>query len=219
MKKILLTVLFLVAASCISMHASIVSVYSLVKSEVSDSPEKKYEPCDPYKYQSNMTMIAVVKQQGVVLADCEVAVLDSQGECRASSFSVSEDGHLVYLVIQGEGAGEALTFRVVYNGAEGPVDVAATETYTYMSDAMVGTFAAPFVLNIPADPTGISSASVSGVRVQPISGALVIEAGNGAEVRIYTACGKMRTLCVAGRQVVSLPAGVYVVNGKKYVVK
>lgn len=219
MKNYLLTTLLWGVMFALSAQASQSAISFPGLTEATDRPHRKYEPCDPHKYQGNMTLIAIVKQQGQIVADCEVAVFSSSGECRASSFSVSEDGHLVYLVIQGEGAGEPLTFRVVYNGIEGPVDVAATETYTYMNDAMVGTFASPFVLNIPIVPTGISSASVSGVRVQPISGALVIEAANDMEVRICTACGKMRTLRVAGRQVVSLPAGVYVVDGKKYVVK
>lgn len=199
--------------------ASVKPLPPLVSAETAPQSERKYEPCDPYKYQGNMTMIAIVKQQGATLADCEVAVFDRNGECRASSFTVAADGHLVYLTIQGEGGGEPLTFRVVYPGADGSVDVVATETYTYMNDAMVGTFAAPFVLNIPAETTGVSSATTHDVRVQTLPGAIVIEADRETEVRICTACGKMSTLRVAGRQVVSLPAGVYVVNGKKYVVK
>ncbi len=219
MKTHLLTALLWGMMCAIPMQASshLISFPFFIKD--TGRSERKYEPCDPYKYQSNMTMIAIVQQQGAVVADCEVAVFDSKGECRASSFSTPADNHRVYLTIQGENGGEPLMFRVVYPGTEGMVDVVATETYTYMSDAMVGTFAAPFVLNIPAETTGVSSTAAHDICVQPLTGAIAIETDKKTEVRICSIEGWVRTLRVSGRQVVSLPAGAYVVNGKKIIVK
>ena len=71
----------------------------------------KYEPCDENKYQGNMILIAQVRHQTDTIFDCEVAVFDSNGECRASEKSKPNDNGLVYLTIQGEGQGEPLTFR------------------------------------------------------------------------------------------------------------
>ncbi|MBR5529914.1 MAG: hypothetical protein IKU63_00200 [Bacteroidaceae bacterium] len=166
-----------------------------------------------------MTMIAIVQQQGAVVPDCEVAVFDSSGECRASSFSTPADNHRVYLTIQGEGGGEPLTFRVVYQGTEGTIDVAAAETYTYNSDAMAGTLSTPFVLTIPTETTGLHKISSTTVNVCSTQGGLELKATQASDVRICSSSGRVYIIHVTNRETVSLPAGIYIVNNKKYVVK
>ena len=61
--------------------------------------QHKYTPCDASKYPDNMTMVVQVKADGWVLADCEVAVVDAQGECRESSLSIIEHEGRCYLTI------------------------------------------------------------------------------------------------------------------------
>lgn len=96
-----------------------------------------------------MTMIAVVKQDGTVLTDCQVAVLDKNGECRACTNSSVKEGGLFFLTIQGEGEGEILTFHVIYQAGNRLVDVVANERYTYVNDRIEGSFESPYVLTIP----------------------------------------------------------------------
>lgn len=47
---------------------------------------------DESTYQSNMTVIAQVQQNGVFLTDCEVAVSDSKGGCRYSEANTNRLG-------------------------------------------------------------------------------------------------------------------------------
>ena len=87
------------------------------------------------KYQSNMTVVAKVQQDGVFLTDCEVAVFDSNGECRYSGASTTD---LNFLAIQGDGSSEVMTFRIVYGPETAPQEAECNETLTFAADAIVG---------------------------------------------------------------------------------
>ena len=115
---------------------------------VNDTRTPKYTPCDEHKYQSNMTMVAKVMRQGEPV-NCELAVFDSKGECRGTNFSQA-DG-LIFLTIQGEGYGEPLSFRVVFNVKDREVDVLADETYIFSNDDIVGSPDSPFVITLKDD--------------------------------------------------------------------
>lgn len=116
---------------------------------ITSPDDLKYQPCSTSKYQGNMTMIAIVKRSEEVLTDCQVAVLDKNGECRACTNSSIKDGGLFFLTIQGEGEGEVLTFHVIYQTGNQLVDVVANERYTYVNDRIEGAFESPYVLTIP----------------------------------------------------------------------
>lgn len=179
---------------------------------------QKYTPCELAKYPDNMTMVVQVKAGDHILTDCEVAVFDAGGECRASSLSMLDHEGRCYLTIQGETTGEVLTFRAVYNVDGRAYDVEAIETVTFETDATIGRYAEPYVLTIPAI-SSVTSGLSSGCHVQAVRGGLNLSAMEAHTFRIVCLSGELREVKVFGNLFISLPAGVYVVEGKKYMVQ
>ena len=71
-----------------------------------------------------------------------------------------------------------------------------------------------------SDATGIDGV-YSAFRVYGVEGAVVVECGAETTVSIYAAAGQLvqQMAVKAGKHVVALPAGVYVINGNKVIVK
>ena len=71
-----------------------------------------------------------------------------------------------------------------------------------------------------SDATGIDGA-YSAFRLYGVEGAVVVECGAETTVSIYAATGQLvqQKAVKAGKNVIALPAGVYVVNGNKVIVK
>lgn len=178
---------------------------------------QKYTPCELAKYPDNMTMVVQVKADGWVLADCEVAVVDAQGECRESSLSIIEHEGRCYLTIQGEER-EELSFRVVYHVNGEQFDVMAAEQVTFEVDAALGNYAKPYVLTIPA-VSSVAQQVCATPRVQPVQGGLWLAASEPHTFRITSLSGWNHTQTVFGETFVSLPPGVYVVDRSKYMVR
>lgn len=181
--------------------------------------EKKYDSCSENKYQGNMLMIAQVKYQDAAILDCEVAVFDSKGECRASELSVAKENGLVYLTIQGEGEGEPLQFRVVYYSVDALEDVLVEETITFVNDAVVGSLEEPFVLNV-SKPETVGKLETAGIEIRSSADGIVINADQRQMVSVYNVMG----VCVfqqevEGSQNIALPRGIYIAAGKKIIVK
>lgn len=179
--------------------------------------QHKYTPCDASKYPDNMTMVVQVKAGNHFLTDCEVAVFDAGGECRASSLSMLDHEGRCYLTIQGEER-EALSFRVVYHANGEQFDVVAIETVTFETDATIGRYAEPYVLTIPAI-SSVASGLSSGCHVQAVRGGLILSAMEAHTFCIISLSGELREVKVLGNLFISLPVGVYVVEGKKYMVQ
>lgn len=180
----------------------------------------KYVPCSISKYQGNMTLIAQVHHPGGVIVDCQVAVFDKAGECRASTCSTLADGGLVYLTIQGEGLGEPLTFRVIYQDGDNQVDTVATERVTFVNDAMLGTLNEPFVLTVASPPSKMNGVIGIAGKLCPANGGIRVNMPESREVCVFSTDGRMvfeQRVCGIGY--IPLPAGIYLVEGKKYVVK
>ena len=180
---------------------------------------ERYEPCSENKYQGNMLVVAQVKCQDDVVFNCEVAVFDSKGECRASEMSDPNDNGLVYLTVQGEGSGEPLSFRVVYWSDDSHEDMLVEETVTFVNDEIVGTWNDPFVLNV-SKPETIEDLVTDDVEIRSVPNGISILAGKRQLVSVYNILG----VCVFRQEVegecnVSLPDGIYVANGKKLIVK
>ncbi|MBR5962664.1 MAG: hypothetical protein IK000_00775 [Bacteroidaceae bacterium] len=153
---------------------------------------QKYTACDEHKYQSNMTITAVVVDKGWnVVNDCEVAVFDANGECRCSRLNDPQQGNLVFLTIQGEGSGEKLTFKVVYGNAGDYREETCPETVTFVNDSSLGSEQEPFKLNI-SQWTGVGNV----LKDKPL-----------AEDEIYNLLGQRVSHMVKGQ--------IYIVNGKK----
>lgn len=107
----------------------------------------KYESCSPNLYSDNMTMVAQAIAGGKVLSECEVAVFDEQGECRASVLSNATNGK-AYLTIPGDAETGELSFRVVWKANGREYDERAAESLSFSVDAHVGSTASPFQLNV-----------------------------------------------------------------------
>lgn len=180
---------------------------------------KKYEPCSENKYQGNMIMVVQVMQQGNVVLDCEVAVFDSNEECRASELSQPDDNGLVYLTVQGEGAGEVMHFRVVYDNEGTEEDVLFGKTVTYVNDDVIGSFSDPFILDLD-DLDSIEDLYGENVEIRSTKGGLLISVDKKRNVSVYNIMG----VCVFSQDVegdcnITLPQGAYIVDGKKFFVR
>lgn len=184
------------------------------------SVRNKYEPCDENKYQGNMILIAQVRHQTDTIFDCEVAVFDSNGECRASEKSKPNDNGLVYLTIQGEGQGEPLTFRVVYWSTDSHEDMLVEETMTFVNDDVVGSYNDPFVINVNKPESIEDVTVVNDLDVRPAHDGIVVRSEKRQNVTVYNMLGVcMFQREIEGEQTISLPDGIYIVNGKKIIVK
>ena len=113
----------------------------------------------------------------------------ANGECRAAA--TTDEKGLAYLTILGDGA-ETLTFRVVSGNAQAE----ASETLTYEPDAVYGSPKRPFVIDL-SGATGIPELAVDGM-----------------EDAVYDLQGRRLT-----PQISRQSKGIYIVNGKKQVVK
>lgn len=203
---IFVTVSLLVTLS--SMHSGLLS-------------RNKYEPCSENQYQGNMLMIAQVMEGDDVLLNCEVAVFDSNEECRASEMSIPNDNGYVYLTIQGEGEGEPLHFRVVYESGDSIRDVLADETIMFVNDDVVGSLQNPFVINIDK-PVSVDDikADKNDVDILSTNDGILIRTMKRQSVSVYNIMGVcMFQQEVEGECVVNLPQGIYIANGKKIIVK
>ena len=208
MKKTAITILIVVLLQSIMLGSQTCSITA-----------KKYEPCSENKYQGNMLVVAQVKCLDDVILNCEVAVFDSNGECRASELSDPNDNGIVYLTVQGEGAGEPLSFRVVYWSDDSQEDILVEETATFVNDEVVGSWNEPFVLNV-SKPESIEDIVADDIEFRSISDGISIRASKRQLVSVYNILG----VCVFRQEVegecnVSLPDGIYVANGKKLIVK
>jgi hypothetical protein len=88
-----------------------------------------------------MTMTIRLVDGESVVDSCEIGAFVAE-ECRGA-VRASEDG-LYYLVISGEGAGQAMEIKTVLNGEIVTID----GTQTYVSDDHIGTPWAPYIIDL-----------------------------------------------------------------------
>ena len=102
----------------------------------------QFTPVEPGQFPGNMTITAVVKDGDRVVEDAEVGIFAGD-ECRAAAFA--EDG-LWFLTIPGDKT-ETLTIQVAT-----PSSIYYPQsTLTYIEDAMIGTVAEPYIIQIGND--------------------------------------------------------------------
>lgn len=104
-----------------------------------------FEPVDKHLYPSNMTMTIRLMDGATIVDTCEIAAFvgdDCRGAVRAD-----EEG-LYYLVIAGEGAGQAMEIKTVLDGEIVTID----NTLTFTSDDHIGTPWEPYIIQLnPAE--------------------------------------------------------------------
>jgi hypothetical protein len=166
-------------AAISSMRAPIVAVRR--------APLQVFEPVDPTTYPDNMTMVIRLVDGQVPVDSAEVAAF-IDGECRGATRA--DDG-LYYLIIAGEGSGQALDIRTCINGEILTID----RNITYTSDRNIGTPWEPYVIDIQ--------------KATSVEELLNGESAND------------KSFDLQGRRLISTPKekGVYIVNGRKVVVK
>jgi hypothetical protein len=108
-----------------------------------------FEPVDKHNYPSNMTMTIRLLDGEAVVDTCQIAAF-VEDECRGA---VRADGEgLYYLVIAGEGAGQAMEIKTVINDQmvnDEMVNVITIDnTLTYVSDDHIGTPWEPYVIQL-----------------------------------------------------------------------
>lgn len=111
----------------------------------------KYEVCSPYKYQGNMTLMANVIKDGKALTHFQIAVFDTNGECRACDWSKPDYNGLAYLTIQGEGQGEILSIKITYQRNDEVREVTSGTRITYSNDAIIGSIESPYLIHIAGE--------------------------------------------------------------------
>jgi hypothetical protein len=107
----------------------------------------------------NMNMIAVVKNGSETLSGVEVGAFVGT-ECRGAQ--ASNANNRVFLTIAGETNGQTVSFKVHKPNGE-TVDV--TQTIAYQNDALLGTIADPYVIQL--SPTGLEDINVLNMNIYP----------------------------------------------------
>ena len=103
---------------------------------------------------------------------------------------------------------------MVYHANGEQFDVVATEQVTFEVDAALGNYAKPYVLTIPAI-SSVASGLSSGCHVQAVRGGLNLSAIEAHTFCIISLSGELREVKVLGNLFISLPVGVYVVEGTR----
>ena len=148
-----------------------------VKSQMSNL--QWFNPVDKHNFQSNMTMTIRLLDGKEVVDTCEIAAF-VDNECRGA-VRADEEG-LYYLVIAGDGAGQAMEIKSFINGEIVTLDA----TQTFVSDDHIGTPWEPYVINLQKSE-GIEDVQRSDVQCTKVirNGVLLI-LRNG---KTYTAQG------------------------------
>jgi hypothetical protein len=171
----------------------------------------QFTPVANNLYSGNMSIIAVVKNGNELLKNVEVGVFAGT-ECRGAQAADAEG--LVFLSVAGEQA-TALTLKV-YDGSK---QLNVTQTLTYTDDAIVGTIAEPYVIQLSAIATDVDNISLLPISLYP----------NPTTDYLYIACAKqiskVEVVDMSGRvqlskpnlenntlNVSSLPEGVYMLR-------
>lgn len=104
-----------------------------------------YQSTDPYLYPDNMSIIAVVKKDGVERDDAEIGAIIN-GECRGA---IGYNSGYYFLTIMGSSEDDAdakMELRVFIDGEEFMVN----DGLPFISDAFIGSLDEPFVLDVDA---------------------------------------------------------------------
>jgi hypothetical protein len=100
-----------------------------------------FTPVDKHLYPSNMTMTIRLLDGEAVVDTCEIAAF-VEDECRGAIRA--DDEGLYYLVIAGEGAGQAMEIKAYINGEIVTIDA----TQIFVSDDHIGTPWEPYIINL-----------------------------------------------------------------------
>ena len=153
---------------------------------------------DVRKYPATMNITAELSRNGAGLSPEGFTVRAmAAGECRGVSRTV---GGRLYITVYGDPSVPTPISFVVTDDATGET-YEATEGMVFTDD-VVGSRHSPYTISIGATPDGISSA-LSGTP----------------RLRVYTADGILVSGNATRQTLERLPKGIYIVNGKKYVVK
>jgi hypothetical protein len=174
-----------------------------------------FNPVSPNMYEHNMNVIAIVKDGTETLTDVELGAFVGS-ECRGTH--TANDNGVIFLTIAGEQNGTVVDLKVAKANSE---IINVSQTLVFTIDALTGTLASPYVIQI--EGTGINDVSAGKIRLypNPVKEELMIDFGkltveNVEDVEIYDISGKkINNYQVSNNSyqlkinVSSLPAGVY----------
>jgi hypothetical protein len=167
---------------------------------------------NPYAYQFNMTMTAVVRVDGLETADGrDIVGAFVGGECRGLASPEYISGLRRYeaflMIHSNEPSGETVEFRV-FDADAGTV-CRVTEKVDWTADAVVGTVTQPFVLSAVSggeEDGGVPKAYALGQNVpNPFNPSTTIwydvpAGGGNVSLRIYDVSGRLVRVLVDGHQ-------------------
>ena len=126
--------------------------------------ENNYWVVDDTKYPTNMSVIAVVENDGMEMKNYEIGVF-SDDECRGSARPIyieELDSHIIFLTVYGVG-GETIKFR--YYDVDNAECYDIDNTMVYSVNATIGDIAEPYVMNFI--PANVNEMSENEVRIYP----------------------------------------------------
>ncbi|MCK4548776.1 MAG: T9SS type A sorting domain-containing protein, partial [Candidatus Krumholzibacteria bacterium] len=168
---------------------------------------------NPYAYQFNMTMTAVLRVDGLESADGrDVIGAFVDGECRGVASPEYIGGIRRYeaflMIHSNEAAGESVTFRV-FDADEGTI-CGVTEKVDWQPDAVVGTVTQPFVLSAVSgeeeEDGGVPKAFALMQNVpNPFNPSTTIyydvpSGGGNVSLRVYDVSGRLVRTLVNGHE-------------------
>lgn len=149
--------------------------------------ENNHWQTDAGKYPSNMNMVAVVKNNEEIIADCEIAVFH-EDECRGSArpvFIEALDSHIVFLTVHGEN-NDVLTFK--YYDTKSQQEYELSEHIVYTTDAVIGNIREPYTFDL--SKTDMDVCKNNNVYPNPVKTNTEIYFNKMAErVELYNAVG------------------------------
>jgi hypothetical protein len=176
----------------------------------------QFTPVAANLYPGNMSIIAVVKNGDDLLKTAEIGVFAGT-ECRGAQ-AADADG-LIFLSVAGEQA-TPLTLKV-YDGSK---QVSVTQTLTYTDDAIIGSVADPYLIQLSPtstitgidDPTAATALSIT-LYPNPVTTNLYITSAQRIDkVEVIDLTGKilLTTPALEGNllNVSTLPEGVYLLR-------
>ena len=118
------------------------------------SQESAFTPIDKNLYPNNMTMVIQLMDGDAEVNTAEVAAF-VDGECRGAARATNG---LYYLVVSGEGAGQAMILRMCRDGSIYAID----DTQQFVSDGNVGTSWEPYVIDLQGKKPAVMKGDANG---------------------------------------------------------
>lgn len=166
-----------------------------------------------HNYPNNMTVIAQIKKDGMLVHNAEVCVFDGD-EVRGKIHEIKD---WYFITVSGEGDGPDLTIKVAMPDGE---IVTALQKMHYRDNAMLGTIDEPYIINLSAT-TGITEIGYGEVNIAPRRTSQNVTVTSGSVIKTINVFNMQGHLVKAEKptdsnratvDMGSMPSGIYIVD-------